>query len=75
MRQQELKRIREKLGLSREEFAETFGLSGYNAVSNIELGYRRPSKLTIILLRVLDSLPLTRAEDFLEQMRRYGNEK
>lgn len=73
MKKGEMKRIREKLGLSREEFAEVFGLSGYKAVSNIELGYRRPSKLTMILLRALDSLPPARAQDLLELMRRYGN--
>ncbi len=73
MKKGEIKRIREMLGLSREEFAEVFGLSGYKAVSNIELGYRRPSKLTMILLRVLDSLPPARAQDLLELMRRYGN--
>lgn len=72
MKAKEFKRIRMKLKLDRHEFAEVFGLSGYMAVANIENGSRNPSKLTIIILRILDVLPANRANDFIELMRRYG---
>jgi DNA-binding transcriptional regulator YiaG len=63
--------IREHLELSREEMAELLGLSGYNAVSNIELGLRNPSKLAQILLRALESLPPKQARAMIELLRRY----
>ncbi|MDH4467989.1 MAG: helix-turn-helix transcriptional regulator [Bacteriovoracaceae bacterium] len=62
----ELKRIREKLGYEREEFAKILCLSSYRAYSNIENGFRKPSKLTIRLLRYLDSISTKRALDFLK---------
>ncbi len=70
----EMRRIREKLGLGREDFADLFGLSGYNAVMNIETDFRRPGKLTIILLRVLDKIPLSKAKKIIELMRKYGHD-
>lgn len=63
----EIKRIREKLGFSREDFAELLCLSGYRAYANIENETRNPSKLTIRFLRYLDSLSKTRAQDFIEE--------
>jgi len=62
----DLKRIREKLGYEREEFAKILCLSSYRAYSNIENGFRKPSKLTIRLLRYLDSISTKRALDFLD---------
>ena len=67
----EFRKIREQLGLSREEMAELIGLSGYNAVSNIELGLRNPCKLAGMLLRVLDSLPRQRANELIGLLRRH----
>jgi len=67
MKPTELKRIREKLGFSREEFAEILCLAGYKSYSNLENDIRRPSKLTIRLLRYLDSLTKARALDFIEE--------
>lgn len=75
MKAEEFHRIRDKLGLDRNEFAEVFGLAGYMSVSNIENGIRNPSKLTIILLRTLDAIPLQRAKDLIELMRRHGKIK
>lgn len=72
MKPVEFKRIREKLNLSRNEFAKLFGLSGYMAVSNIENGHRNPNKLAIILLLTLDALPAKRANEIIELMRRHG---
>ncbi len=69
---QEMRRIREKLDLSREEFATIFGLSGYQSVMNIETDFRRPSKLTMILLRTLDALPLSKAKSLVELLRKHS---
>ncbi len=63
--------IRERLELSREEMAEVLGLSGYNAISNIELGLRNPSKLAQMVLLALESLPPKQARAMIELLRRY----
>lgn len=67
MKSSEVRRIRAKLELSREDFAEVLCLSGYGAYANIENDSRKPSKLTIRLLRYLDSLSKNRALDFIEE--------
>ncbi len=67
----EFRAVRERLELSREEMAELLGLSGYNAVSNIELGLRNSSKLAQMLLRALNSLPRKQAKSLIELLRRY----
>ena len=69
-----MRRIRKKLGLDRHEFADTFGLSGYKTVSNIEFDLRRPSQLTIILLRLFDQVSLRRAKWIMSLMRKYGHD-
>lgn len=71
MKSSEVRRIREKLELSREDFAEVLCLSGYGAYANIENDIRKPSKLTIRLLRYLDSLSKNRALDFIEEFSRH----
>jgi hypothetical protein len=74
MKGSEMRRIREKLGLSRDEFATIFGLAGYQSVMNIETDFRRPSKLTMILLRTLDALPLSKAKTILELLRKHAED-
>ncbi len=71
MKIQELKRIRESLGFEREDFAKILCLSSYRAYTNIENGFRKPSKLTIRLLRYLDSLPRKRAKEFIEEFKNF----
>lgn len=71
MKGEEFRAIRERLGLDREDMAELLGLSGYNAVSNIELGHRNPSKLAQMLLLALDSLPPKQAKALIALLRRY----
>jgi transcriptional regulator with XRE-family HTH domain len=71
MKTEELKRIREKLGYEREEFAKVLCLSSYRAYTNIENGFRKPSKLTIRLLRYLDDQSKKKAQDFLEEFTRH----
>ena len=69
MKSDEVRRIREKLALDRKEFARVFGLSGYQSVMNIETGFRRPSKLTGIILRALDSLSESKARAIVDLLR------
>ncbi len=73
MKGAEMRRIREKLELSRDEFATIFGLAGYQSVMNIETDFRRPSKLTMILLRTLDAVPLSKAKTILELLRKHSD--
>lgn len=68
----EFKRIRLKLNMGQEEFAFLLGLSSKQAVSNIETGLRNSSKLTGIILSVLDSLPKRKAEELIELMMKHG---
>lgn len=73
MKGEEVKRIRESLGMDRHEFAKVLGLSGYQSVMNIETDFRRPSKLTIILLRALDSLSEPKARAILDLLRKHAD--
>lgn len=61
-----------KLEMDQKEFANLLGLSGAVAVSNIETGVRNSSKLTGIILGVLDSLPKRKAEDLIKLMLTQG---
>ena len=72
MKGAEVRRIREKLGLTRDEFAVVFGLSGYRTVMNIETDFRRPSQLTIILLCALDSLSASKSGAIVDLLRRHS---
>ncbi len=56
MKGSEFKAIRERLELSQEELASLLCLSGKQAVSNIETGFRNPSKLSAVLMLVFDRL-------------------
>ena len=67
--------MREKFDLDRNEFAEAFGLASYNSVSNIELGHRNPSKLLIIVLKTLNALPDSAANELIVLMRKHANRK
>lgn len=67
----DIKRIREKLGMTREEFADFLCLSGYRTMMNIETDFRKPSKLTIRLLRYLDDQSKKKALDFIEEFKDY----
>jgi len=71
LKPEEVRKIREKLGLGPEELAELLGLAGYGSVMNIENGVRRPNKLAIKLLRLLDSLPTKRALELIEELNRH----
>jgi len=68
---EEVKRIREKLGMTREEFAEFLCLSGYRTMMNIETDFRKPSKLAIRLLRYLDEQQKKKVAEFIEEFKGY----
>jgi transcriptional regulator with XRE-family HTH domain len=70
----EFKRIREKIGLEREDFAKLFGMSGYMAIANIENGSRRAGPTMVVLMRTLDAIPTKRAQEFLDFMRKFGHD-
>lgn len=67
----ELREVREKLGLSREEMAEFLCLSGYRTMMNIETGFRQPSKFTAKVVGYLDSLPIKKALGLIEELNRH----
>ncbi len=69
MKGKEIQKIREKLGFDRHQFAEYLCLSGYRSMMNIEHDFRKASKLTIRLLRYLDSQSKNKAVDFLEELK------
>lgn len=57
------KAIRERLGLSQDELAVLLCLSGKQAVSNIETGFRNPGKLSAVLMLVFESLSETKFKE------------
>ncbi|GIL17474.1 MAG: hypothetical protein BroJett040_12250 [Oligoflexia bacterium] len=71
MKGKDVRLIREKLGLSVEEFAELLCLAGYQSVMNIESDFRKPSKLAIRLLRYLDGQQRKKALDLIEEFKGY----
>ena len=71
MKPADIIRIREKLGFDRHEFAQILCLAGYRSLMHIELGSRKPNKLAIRILRYIDSLPKTKALDFIEELKRH----
>ncbi len=71
MKGKEIRLIREKLGLSVEEFADLLCLAGYQSVMNIESDFRKPSKLAIRFLRYLDDQQKKKALDFIEEFKDY----
>ena len=75
MQVKEFKRIRMKFGMTQDDFAELLGLAGKKTVSSIETGFRNPSQLTGIILRVLDSLSERRAKELIELMQEQGKKQ
>jgi putative transcriptional regulator len=58
-----VKKIRTRLGLSQESFAQTYGFAGLSAVRDWEQGRRQPERSARILLKVVEKEPeaVTRA--------------
>jgi DNA-binding transcriptional regulator YiaG len=68
MPSREFKRIRSKLKLTQQEAARILGLSSSTVVSNIETGFRKPTKLTLSVLKILESLPESDARELANQL-------
>jgi len=69
---EEFRKIRMKFDMNQDQFSDLLGLSGKKVVSSIETGARNPSKLTAIILGVLDGLPKRKAEELIELMLKQG---
>ena len=63
--------IEELFAKDRRQLAELLCLSGYDSVMNIETGFRKPNKLAIRVLRYLESLPNTKAQNLIEELKRH----
>lgn len=63
MNAKQFKSARESLGLSQQELASLLGLSGRQAVSNIESGLRNPSLLLAATLMLLTELPEKKSKE------------
>ena len=70
MKTDEIIQIRERLNMTRDELAQLMCLT-YRSLMHIELGTRNPSKLTVRLLRYLDSLSKTKALALIEELKRH----
>lgn len=73
MKGAEFKAMRESLGLTQDELAEVLCLSGKQAVSNIETGFRNPSPLAFVLLKLLSDLPKKKSQELRVQLLRIVN--
>jgi DNA-binding transcriptional regulator YiaG len=71
MKGKEVRTIREKLGLTPEEFADLLCLAGYQSMMNIESDFRKPSKLAVRLLRYLDGQQKKAALEFINEFGGY----
>lgn len=66
MNGKQFKASREKLELSQDQLAQILGLSGKQAISNIETGLRNPGTLAASVLRLLVELPEKRSKEIQE---------
>lgn len=71
MKNGEIQKLRERLGLDRHQFAGFLGLTSYQSMMNIENGIRNPSRLAMKVLRYIDSLPKAKALAFIEELNRH----
>ena len=70
---EDVRNIRKKLGLSREEFAKFLCLSNPVALSNIETDFRNTNKFAKRVLLYLDSLPKKKALELIDELQKYGD--
>ncbi len=64
----QIKKIREKFGLTQTELAKVLGVSGKVPISHYETGFRSPSSLTLAFLSLLNSLSERKARELIELM-------
>lgn len=67
----QIKKIREKIGLTQAELAGILGVSGKVPISHYETGFRSPSLLTLAFLSLLNSLPEKKTKDLIELIREH----
>jgi len=75
VKSEEFRKVRMKLEMRQEDFADLLGMSGKQAISNIETGLRKPGTLVAIILRVLDALPTRKAQELVELMLKEGKKE
>ena len=71
MRNGEITKLREKLGMDRHEFAHFLGLTSYESMMNIENGIRNPNRLAMKVLLYVASLSKKDALVFIEELNRH----
>lgn len=71
----EIKRIRTKLGMTQDQFADLLGMSSKQTICNIETDLRNAGSLVVIILGVLDDLPEKKAKELIELMLEQGTRK
>ena len=73
MTPEQFKSIRvDHLDLSQEELAIVLGLAGKKVISNIEVGLRNPSHLTVALMGLLADMPKKKATELVDLIRTYS---
>lgn len=70
MNGENVKKIREKLGLTREEFSKFLCLGGYQSIANIETDFRKASRFTVKMLKHLNAISKPKALALIERMNR-----
>lgn len=74
MHAKKVKKFRAKFNLNQTDFGVLFGLTS-KAVSNIETGFRKPSRTMIQILGLFASLPEAQVQEFFVKLRRQGNQR
>lgn len=69
MTPEKFKEIRLKLGFNQEEMAEVLCLANNKVISNIEAGFRKPSKLTAVVMSYINELSPRKADEFFSQLK------
>ena len=71
MSPQQVKDLRNRLDLTQAEFASALGMARLT-VSQYETGFREPKRISLLLLKVLDSLPKNRALELVGLFRSHS---
>ncbi len=69
----EIKALRTKLNLTQAELAKALGVAKLS-ISQYETGFRKPGPTLLILLKVLDSLSITKAHWLLALFKKHSLE-
>lgn len=69
MTPEKFKEIRLKLGFDQKEMAEVLCLANNKVISNIEAGFRKPSKLAAVVMSYINDLTPRKAEEFFSQLK------